>query len=176
MWFERKTEPCHAALLASLGTFGVAYIARPLGDRIGRKAVLTVTLVIMSGATFVIGLLPGYEVLGAAAPISLIAMRVLQGVSASAEQTGSNTPTSEHAPNEKRGLYASWTMQDVVAGTLLAGTSFMPITAAGESFLLGGGWRIPFLIAGPLTLVAFWNRSKVDEPEVFTESRDDARP
>lgn len=172
----------HAAMLASLGTFGVAYIARPLGavvlggmgDRIGRRAVLTITLVIMGAATFIIGLLPGYDVLGAAAPIALIAMRVLQGISAGAEQAGSNTLTSEHAPKEKRGLYTSWTMQGVVAGTLLAGASFMPITAAGDEFLLGGGWRIPFLIAGPLTLVAFWIRSKVDEPEVFSESRDDA--
>ena len=171
-----------AALLASLGTFGVAYIARPLGavvlggmgDRIGRKAVLTITLLIMGGATFVIGLLPGYDVLGAAAPIALIAMRVLQGISAGAEQAGSNTLTAEHAPKEKRGLYASWTMQGVVAGTLLAGVSFMPITAAGDEFLLGGGWRIPFLMAGPLMFVAFWIRSKVDEPEVFTEARDDA--
>ncbi|WP_181034184.1 MFS transporter [Arthrobacter sp. GMC3] len=170
-----------AALLASLGTFGVAYIARPLGavvlgglgDRIGRKAVLTITLLIMGGATFIIGLLPGYDVLGAAAPIALIAMRVLQGVSAGAEQAGSNTLTAEHAPKEKRGLYASWTMQGVVAGSLLAGISFMPITAAGQDFLLGGGWRIPFLMAGPLMLVAVWIRSQVDEPEVFTVTRDD---
>ncbi|NVN00751.1 MFS transporter [Arthrobacter sp. SDTb3-6] len=172
----------HAALLASLATFGVAYIARPLGavvlgglgDWIGRRAVLTTTLVIMGGATFVVGLLPGYDVLGAAAPIALVAMRVLQGLSAGAEQAGSNTLTSEHAPKEKRGLYTSWTMQGVVAGTLLAGASFMPITAAGEGFLLGGGWRIPFLLAGPLTLVAFWIRSRVDEPEVFTDARVDA--
>lgn len=167
-----------AALLASFATFGVAYVARPLGavvlgglgDRIGRRAVLTLTLLIMGGATFVIGLLPGYDVLGAAAPIILVVLRLLQGVSAGAEQAGSNTLTSEHAPKGKRGLYTSWTMQGVTAGSLLAGLAFVPITAAGQEFLLGGGWRIPFLAAGPLMLVAFWIRSRVDEPDVFTEA------
>lgn len=167
-----------AALLASLATFGVAYVARPLGavvlgglgDRIGRRTVLTLTLLIMGGATFIIGLLPGYDVLGAAAPIILVVLRLLQGISAGAEQAGSNTLTSEHAPEGKRGLYTSWTMQGVVAGSLLAGLAFVPITAAGQEFLLGGGWRIPFLAAGPLMLFAFWIRSRVDEPEVFTEA------
>ncbi len=167
-----------AALLASLATFGVAYVARPLGavvlgglgDRIGRRTVLTLTLLIMGGATFIVGLLPGYDVMGAAAPIILVILRLFQGVSAGAEQAGSNTLTSEHAPEGKRGLYTSWTMQGVVAGSLLASLVFVPITAAGQEFLLGGGWRIPFLAAGPLMLVAFWIRSRVDEPEVFTEA------
>lgn len=171
------------ATLASLATFGVAYVARPLGavvfgslgDRRGRQHVLVLTLILMGSATFIVGLLPTDGQIGIAAPIILVVCRILQGLSAGGEQAGSNALTSEHAPDGKRGLYTSWTMQGVTAGTLLGSAAFIPITAMGQDVLLSWGWRIPFLIAGPLILVAVWIRRKVQDPDVFTEDRAQAR-
>lgn len=166
-------------LLASFGTFGVAYVARPLGaivfgglgDKLGRRNTLMWVLLLMGAATFLIGCLPSYGTIGIAAPILLVLLRLLQGLSAGGEQAGANSLSVEHAPDGKRGLYASWTMQGTSLGTLLGSLMFIGITSLPKEVLLGGGWRIPFLLAGPLMLVALWIRRQVSETQAFRETQ-----
>ncbi len=175
-------------LLASFGTFGVAYVARPLGalifgglgDKLGRRNTLMWVLLLMGAATFLIGCLPSYGTIGIAAPIALVVLRLLQGLSAGGEQAGANSLSVEHAPDGKRGLYASWTMQGTSLGTLLGSVAFILITSLPKEVLLGGAWRIPFLVAGPLMLVALWIRKQVAETQAFadvkTETKEAAVP
>ncbi|WP_255770333.1 MFS transporter [Pseudarthrobacter sulfonivorans] len=168
------------ALLASFATFGVAYVARPagallfgsLGDRIGRKRTLMITLNLMGAATFLVGLLPGYATIGIAAPIILVILRLLQGLSAGGEQAGSNSLSLEHAPEGKRGLYTSWTMQGTALGTLLASVVFIMISSMEQSALMSWGWRIPFLLSGPLMLISLYIRKGVDETDAFLETKE----
>ena len=164
-----------ADTLASLATFGVAFLARPLGavlfghvgDQAGRRVALVATLVLMGVATFGIGLLPGYATIGVAAPVLLVALRLLQGLSAGAEQAGSNALTLEHAPEGRRGWYAAWTMQGTSVGTLLGKVAFLGIVAMPRDALLAWGWRVPFLVAGPLIAVAWIIRARVSESPAF---------
>lgn len=163
------------ATIASFATFGVAYVARPLGavlfgtlgDRVGRSRTLVYTLVLMGAATFCIGIPPTPETIGIAAPILLVVLRLAQGLSAGGEQAGANALTAEHAPKDKRGLYTGWTMVGVGFGSMLGSAVFIPITAMGQDFLLDVGWRIPFLLAGPLALITLYIRSQVKETESF---------
>lgn len=164
-------------LLASFGTFGVAYVARPLGailfgslgDKLGRRNTLMYVLLLMGAATFLIGCLPSYGTIGVAAPILLVLLRLCQGLSAGGEQAGANSLSLEHAPDGKRGLYASWTMQGTSLGTLLGSLAFIAITSMPQDLLFSWGWRVPFLIAGPLMLVALWIRKQVAETAAFAE-------
>jgi MFS family permease len=166
-------------LLASLGTFGVAYLARPVGavifgtfgDRVGRKRALMWSLNVMGVATVGIGILPAFETIGVAAPILLVLMRLLQGISAGGEQAGSNSLTMEHAPEGKRGLYASWTMMGTTVGNMLGGIAFMVVALMPHEDLLAWGWRIPFLIAAPMMLVAILIRRSVEETDSFKENQ-----
>ncbi|MDN5860719.1 MAG: MHS family MFS transporter [Pseudonocardia sp.] len=167
------------ALLASFATFGVAYVARPigaivfgtLGDKIGRKRTLVLSLNLMGVSTFLVGLMPTYAMIGLAAPIILIALRLVQGFSAGGEQAGSNSLSMEHAPQNRRGLYASWTMQGTTLGSLLGVVAFIAITSLPEDAMLSWGWRVPFLLAAPLMLVAFWIRQRVDETDAFLQTK-----
>ena len=166
-------------LLASFATFGVAYVTRPLGailfgtlgDRLGRKRTLMMTLLAMGTATFLIGCIPSFDTIGVAAPIILVILRLLQGLSAGGEQAGSNALSLEHAPTAKRGLYTSWTMQGTTLGTLLASLSFLAVSAPGVDVLLAWAWRIPFLMAGPLLLIVLFIRRGVDETQAFKEAK-----
>ncbi|AKK11727.1 MFS transporter [Corynebacterium uterequi] len=159
------------ATIASLGSFGVAYLARPLGavvlghlgDTWGRKNTLYLTLGLMGFATMVIGFLPSYEAIGPAAAIILLLMRLIQGFSAGGEQAGSNTLTSEWAPPARRGHFTAFTMHGLALGQLLALGAFIPFSGD-DSFLFGIGWRIPYFIAIPIILYALWVRSKVSDP------------
>jgi MHS family proline/betaine transporter-like MFS transporter len=165
-----------AALLASLAVFGVAFFMRPLGglvvgaigDRHGRRALLTLSIGLMGLSTTLIGVLPTYAAAGVVAPILLVLLRCLQGFSAGAEWTGSAAFLIEHTPADRRGRYAS-----VVSATAALATAFggmlvlaLELTLTPDQ-MLSWGWRIPFLVAVPLTLIGTWIRLRIDETPVF---------
>jgi len=163
-------------------SFGIGYIARPVGavilghfgDRVGRKTVLLVTLVLMGGATLAIGLLPDAKAIGNAAPIILTLLRLLQGLSAAGEQSGANSLTLEHSANGNRAFFTSWTLSGTQAGAILATLVFIPVSSLPEDQLLSWGWRIPFLLSALVLLVAYLVRRTMPETPVFTEIKDKA--
>lgn len=165
-----------AGLLSVFATFGVAFLARPvggvffgtLGDRIGRRRVLFITLVSIGAATTAIGLLPTHDQIGAWAPVALVACRIVQGFSAGGESVGAPSFVLEHAPLERRGMWinitlASTALPSVVGGTFLLILSQSLTTQQFESW----GWRVPFLVALPLALVGLWIRTQTEESEEF---------
>jgi MFS family permease len=163
------------ATLSSLATFGVAYLARPfgalilghLGDRIGRRSILILTVSLMGTCTFLIGALPTYDQVGIIAPILLVVLRVGQGISAGAETAGASSITIEHAPVGRRGYFASFSTVGLSAGFVLASLSFLPVVAMDEAAQLSWGWRIPFLLSAVLMIIGFFVRRQLAEPEVF---------
>ena len=168
------------ALLASFATFGVAYVARPfgavvfghLGDKIGRKNTLVLTLVLMGSATFLIGVLPDFNSAGYWAPALLVVLRLMQGLSAGAETAGASALSTEEAPEGRRGFFASFAMSGISAGIVLASLAFLPVAAMGEADRLSWGWRIPFWLSLVVLIVAYMVRRSLDEPEVFEEKHD----
>ncbi|OKL48617.1 MFS transporter [Boudabousia marimammalium] len=158
------------AVLASLASFGVAYLARPLGavifgsvgDRIGRRPALLFSLALMGTATTLIGLLPTYATAGWLAAVLLVLLRITQGLAAGVEQSGSTTLSSEAAPKHKRGVYTSWTMIGVALGWF-AGPAVLSRLSASHDLITSGYWRIPFLLAFPLALIALAIRWQVTE-------------
>ncbi|MFI8410981.1 MFS transporter [Paeniglutamicibacter gangotriensis] len=165
------------ALLGSMATFGVGYLARPLGgivmshvgDRVGRKKALMITLMIMGIASLGIGLLPTYDQLGWWATGLLIVGRLAQGFSAGAEAAGASTLTLEHSPEGKRGFFTSFVMTGYASGMVLSTLVFIPIAALPEDQLMSWGWRIPFLLSVVVLGVAYWVRTHLDETPVFEE-------
>ena len=169
-----------AATIASLATFGVAYVARPvgsfifghLGDTIGRKTVLVITLFGMGTATFLIGLMPTYNQIGFAAPILLLILRLCQGLAVSGEQSSASSTTLEHAPPNRRAYYTSFTLAGTQGGNILASAAFLPIAALPEDALLSWGWRIPFLLSAIVMLVGWWIRRTLGESPAFEEEQE----
>ena len=159
-------------------TVGISFLFRPLGaflaghfgDKYGRKVVLMLTLILMGVATALIGLLPTYEAIGVWAPILLILLRILQGVSAGGEWGGAVLMAVEHAPKTKRGLFGASPQIGVPLGLLLASgiMALMTVIAPGDAFL-AWGWRVPFLLSVVLILIGYYVRRRVEESPVFTE-------
>lgn len=177
--FFSSADP-QTALIAALATFGVAYVARPfgavvlghVGDKFGRKRVLTFTLLLMGLSTFAIGLLPTYSQVGVAAPILLVIARLLQGLSAAGEQAGANSMTLEHAPPHRRAFFTSFTLSGTQAGLILATLVFIPISQLAEADLLSWGWRVPFFLSAIVVIVGLWVRRSLPEtPEFAQEDR-----
>ncbi|WP_327241879.1 MFS transporter [Streptomyces sp. NBC_01320] len=164
-----------AALIAAFATFAVGYIARPLGgviaghlgDRIGRKRVLVVTLIVMGLATTLIGVLPTYATIGVWAPILLIVVRLIQGVSVGGEWGGALLMTVEHAPAHRRGLWSAASQLGPAGGVVLATLVFRLVSGLPEEQFLSWGWRIPFLLSLVLVAIATWIRAGTDETPVF---------
>ncbi|WP_028925303.1 MFS transporter [Pseudonocardia acaciae] len=161
--------------LAAFGTFWVGFLARPLGglvfghfgDRFGRKRALVVTLVMMGAATFCVGLLPGYAQIGAAAPITLIALRMLQGVAMGGEWGGAVLIATEYAPPGRKILYGAFAQQGSPAGNLLATLAFLAIAQLSEPAFSSWGWRVPFLASAVLVFVGLFIRLRLAEtPEM----------
>ncbi|UQX89739.1 MHS family MFS transporter [Jatrophihabitans telluris] len=177
--FFPKADPATGTLLA-LATYGVAYVARPvgalvlghLGDRIGRKRILVFTLALMGLSTFSIGCLPDYRHIGLWAPGLLIALRLLQGFSAGGEQSGASSLTLEHAPAHRRGFFTSWTLSGSQAGLILATLIFIPITSLPKQDQLDWAWRVPFLLSAVVVAVAFVIRLRMPETPAFQEAQD----
>ncbi|MGX5697748.1 MFS transporter [Agromyces soli] len=175
--FFAPAGPGIATILSFL-TVGISFLFRPLGaflaghfgDKYGRRLVLMLTLILMGVATALVGLLPTYAAIGVAAPILLILLRVLQGISAGGEWGGAVLMAVEHAPKTKRGLFGASPQIGVPLGLLLAsGTmALMAVIAPGDAFLVWG-WRIPFLLSVVLILIGYYVRRSVEESPVFVE-------
>ncbi|MCA1226804.1 MULTISPECIES: MFS transporter [unclassified Saccharopolyspora] len=183
--FFPASSPATGTLLA-LASFGVGYLARPVGafvlghvgDRFGRKRVLVLTVLLMGLATVGVGCLPTYEQIGVAAPITLVALRLLQGFSAAGEQSGASSMTLEHAPEHRRGYFTSFTLSGTQAGQILATAVFLPIAAMPQEQLLTWGWRVPFWLSGVVVIVALVIRRTLDETPVFQResAKEDREP
>jgi MFS family permease len=169
-----------AASIASFATFGVAYVARPvgsffmghIGDRLGRKRILIGTLLLMGVSTFLVGCLPTYGQVGLLAPALLVVLRLLQGLSAAGEQAGANSMSFEHAPDDRRGYYTSFTLSGTQGGQILAPAVFLPLAAVlPDDALLSWGWRVPFWLSAVVVLIGFLIRRTLDEtPEFHREA------
>jgi len=172
--FFADSDPATATLL-SLATFGVAYVARPVGaviighfgDKVGRKKMLVLTLLMMGVSTFLIGALPSYAAIGVAAPVLLVLLRVLQGLSAAGEQSGANSLTMEHAPEGRRGFFTSFTLSGTQAGLILATVVFIPVAAMPDDALFSWGWRVPFFLSAVVVAVGYWVRRTLPETPEF---------
>lgn len=161
--------------LLSLSTFAVAFVARPIGaalfghygDRIGRKASLIVTLTMMGGATFLIGLLPTYESIGIWAPILLITLRVIQGISLGGEYSGAVLISVEHAGAKRQGYFGGIVNTGSCVGLILANLAFLALSGLSESDFLSWGWRIPFILSAILVILGMVIRARVSESPDF---------
>ncbi|WP_376768870.1 MFS transporter [Amycolatopsis acididurans] len=162
--------------LLSFATYAIGFLARPLGgvvfghfgDRVGRKKLLVISLLMMGGATCAMGLLPTYATVGAAAPLLLTALRLIQGFALGGEWGGAVLIVSEHGARDRRGFWASWPQCGAPGGNLLA-TAVLAILAATQSdaTFLSWGWRVPFLLSGVLVIIGLWIRLAVTESPVF---------
>jgi metabolite-proton symporter len=171
-------DPLTGTLLA-FSTYAIGFAARPIGglvfghfgDKIGRKKLLVISLLMMGLATFAIGLLPSYAAVGAAAPLLLTFLRLVQGFALGGEWGGAVLIVSEHGDPERRGFWASWPQCGAPGGNLLA-TGVLAILAATQSdeAFLAWGWRIPFLLSAVLVVVGLWIRLSITESPVFLEA------
>jgi MFS family permease len=175
--FFPKTDP-KVAIIASLATYGVGYVARPIGafflghwgDTHGRKMVLIVCMFLMGFSTMAVGLLPTYDQVGLLAPALLVGLRLIQGFAVAGEISGASSMILEHAPFGRRGFYSSFTLQGVQAGQIMAAAVFLPLahympTEAFNSW----GWRIPFLLSFIVIVAGYIIRREVEETPAFAE-------
>jgi MFS transporter, MHS family, metabolite:H+ symporter len=168
-------------LIAAMATYGVGYVARlagavffgRMGDRIGRKKVLFITIALMGASTTLIGVLPTYAMIGIFAPILLVVLRLIQGFGAGAEIAGATTMLAEYAPPRRRGLIASLVCLGTNSGTLAAsGLWALLLAVLSDDQLLSWGWRLPFLLSFVLMIFAVWLRLNLKESPVFEERPD----
>ncbi|GAA1810369.1 MHS family MFS transporter [Planosporangium flavigriseum] len=178
--FFPKFSPL-AGTLAAFATFAVGFVARPLGaavighfgDRIGRKSMLILTLVLTGGATFAIGLLPTYAAIGIAAPILLVLLRLIQGFAVGGEWGGAVLIASEHASPRRRAVYGSFAQFGLPIGVLLSNLAFLAVGGLSNADFLSYGWRIPFLISVVLVVVGFLVRSRLEDAPEFQAVKQD---
>ncbi|WP_395308157.1 MFS transporter [Mycobacterium sp. AMU20-3851] len=166
------------ATLFALMTFAVSFVVRPLGgfvwgplgDRIGRKRVLALTILLMAGATLGVGLVPSYAAIGIWAPVLMVVLRMIQGFSTGGEYGGAATFMAEYAPSRRRGFLGSFLEFGTLAGLSLGAALMLGCSLVlGEEQMADWGWRLPFLVAAPLGLVGVYLRSRLQETPVFQE-------
>ena len=164
--------------LQTFGVFAVSFLLRPLGsfffgplgDRIGRQRVLAITILLMAGSTFLLGLVPSYDSIGILAPVLLLLCRMLQGFSTGGEYGGAATYIAEFAPNDRRGFYGSWLEFGTLTGFGLgASVPTVLILTLDDASMHAWGWRIAFLIAGPLGAIGLYLRRKLEDTPAFRE-------
>ncbi|MCF3961030.1 glycine betaine/L-proline transporter ProP [Streptomyces fuscigenes] len=163
-------------LLLTFATFAISFLVRPLGsvilgplgDKLGRQRVLALTMLMMAFGTFFIGVLPSYDAIGLWAPALLILLRLVQGFSTGGEYGGASTFIAEYAPDKRRGFFGSFLEFGTLAGYVgAAGLVTLLTVTLGDSGLQGWGWRLPYLLAGPLGLIGLYLRLKLDETPAF---------
>ena len=165
-----------AGTLAAFATFGVGFLARPVGgiifghfgDKIGRKAMLVLSLTMMGVATVLIGLLPSYGTIGIVAPILLVVLRFVQGLGVGGEWGGAVLMAVEHSPPERRGFYGSWPQMGVPAGLILSNLVFLAVASLPDAAFTAWGWRIPFLLSIVLVGVGLFIRLRIMESPAFS--------
>ncbi|GAA2352998.1 MFS transporter [Saccharopolyspora halophila] len=170
-----------AGTIAAFGTFAVGFIARPLGaalfghfgDRIGRKSMLVITLVITGGATFLIGLLPTYAAIGLGAPLLLIGLRLLQGLAVGGEWGGAVLIATEHADSQRRAFYGSFAQFGVPVGVLTSNLAFLLVSGMPDESFMAWGWRIPFLLSIVLIVVGILVRARLEDSRQFAELKNE---
>lgn len=189
MQFFPKADPT-AALLSTLATFAAGFIVRPfgalvfgrLGDMVGRKYTFLLTLVLMGGSTFAIGLIPGYEKIGFAAPIIVLILRLIQGLALGGEYGGAATYVAEHSPDHKKGFYTSWIQTTATLGLLLSlgvilltRKSLDANEAASIKAFESWGWRIPFWFSIVLVGMSIYIRMKMNESPLFSKLKSEGK-
>ncbi|MFE1023492.1 glycine betaine/L-proline transporter ProP [Streptomyces sp. NPDC058818] len=165
-----------AQLLSTFGAFAAAFLVRPLGgmvfgplgDRVGRQKVLALTMIMMAAGTFAIGLIPSYATIGVWAPVLLLLARLVQGFSTGGEYAGASTFIAEYAPDKRRGFLGSWLEFGTLAG-YIGGAGLVTLMTAllSDGDLTSWGWRIPFLIAGPMGIIGLYLRMRLEETPAF---------
>ena len=176
VFFPADLDPA-VATLASFGTYAVAFFMRPLGgiifghvgDKLGRKPALTITLLLMGVATTLVGVLPSYAAIGVWAPILLIVCRMAQGLAVGGEWGGASLMSVESAPPKWKSFYGGFTQVGNPLGALMASGMFWILASMGDDVLLSWGWRVPFLFSVVLIAVGFWVRYRVEETPVFEQ-------
>ena len=175
--FFPESDP-QTGLLLTFALFAISFLVRPLGgfiwghigDKVGRRTALSLSILIMSAATFCIALIPGYDTIGIWAPILLLMIRVVQGFSASGEYAGASAFLVEYAPANRRGLYAAVVPASTAAGLLLGSLMAALLTGLlSADALHSWGWRLPFLLAAPMGLIGRYIRTKLEDTPVFRE-------
>ena len=187
--FFPKTNPT-AALLSTLATFAAGFIVRPfgalvfgrLGDLIGRKYTFLLTLIIMGGSTFAIGLVPGYETIGFAAPVIVLLLHLLQGLALGGEYGGAATYEAEHSPPNKRGFYTSWIQTTATLGLFVSLGIILITRHSLDADLTKSiakfndwGWRIPFLVSIVLVIISIYIRLKMKESPLFAQLKSEGK-
>ncbi|MEU9074302.1 MFS transporter [Kitasatospora sp. NPDC048538] len=176
--FFPNSDPLTGTLLSFL-TYAIGFAARPVGalvfghfgDRVGRKKLLVLSLLLMGGSTTLIGALPTYDSIGAAAPVLLTALRLVQGFALGGEWGGAVLLVSEHGDQRRRGFWASWPQGGAPAGNLLAAGVLSLLTSVlPDDAFLSWGWRVPFLLSAVLVGVGLWIRLAVDESPLFRQA------
>jgi len=171
-----------AQVISSFATFAAAFVVRPLGglvfgplgDRLGRQKVLATTMIMMAVGTFAIGLIPSYATIGIAAPILLLLARMLQGFSTGGEYGGATTFVAEYSPDRRRGFLSGWLDFGTFVGYALGSALVTALNLAlSDAQMLSWGWRIPFLIAGPLGVIGLYMRLKLEESPAFQQQLDE---
>ena len=182
-FFSPELNP-NIAFIASLFVFWTGFLVRPfgailfghLGDLIGRKFTFMLTLGLMGAATFVVGLLPGYAIIGALAPILLVTMRVLQGLALGGEYGGAATYIAEHAPDGKRGFYTSWIQTTATMGIVLALMVILICRLSfGDQAFGDWAWRVPFLLSAILVVLSGYIRLKLEESPLFARLKEQGK-
>ncbi|MGI8437441.1 MAG: MFS transporter [Chthoniobacterales bacterium] len=169
-----------AAFLSTLAVFATGFIVRPfgalvfghVGDVVGRKHTFLITLLLMGGSTFAIGLLPNYESIGVLAPILLVLLRLLQGLSVGGEYGGAATYVAEHSPDANRGYYTSWIQTTATLGLLMSlGLILATERQLGTAAFTAWGWRVPFLLSLVLVVLSYYIRARMAESPLFARAK-----